>query len=110
MGYEEVDKRKEKRTYIEPYDTGTFLEFTLGRGKYRFSLLDISTNGMGMLVLKKETKVLEKIKPGDQINMKFITLERTGLMDFKVKHITQIGRGAWKGHYQVGLSLVSRPT
>lgn len=110
MGYEEVDKRKENRACVEPYDTGTFLEFTLGREKYRFSLLDMSTQGIGMLVLKKETKVLEKLKPGDQLNMKYITLEKADFMDFEVKHITQIGRGAWKGHYQVGLSLISRPT
>ena len=107
MEYSGEDRRKPKRSYIEPYDTGSFLEFSLDGEEYRFNLLDTSPRGMGMLVTKTGTDVLEKISIHDRIEMKYRSLEASVFMSFEVKHITPIERGPLRGHYQVGLSLLS---
>jgi hypothetical protein len=99
------ERRSQKRAYIEPYDSRTFLEFTLAGKKYRLNLLDTSPDGMGMLVTDKEKKLLEKIKPGDRIKMKYGTPQVTVFMNFEIKHITPIREGTYKDNYIVGLSL-----
>ena len=103
------ERRSKKRNFVEPYDTGTFLEFTLEGIKYRFNLLDTSPGGVSMLVTDGDTGILEKIKIGDKIEMKYSTSEASLVMDFELKHITPIKRGTFKGHYQVGLYLIPDP-
>jgi c-di-GMP-binding flagellar brake protein YcgR len=103
------DKRSQKRAYIEPYDTGTFLEFRLDERQYRFNLLDTSPGGIGMLVPNMEVKVLKELKTGDQIEMEYGTYDARALIRFEIRHITPIKRGTFKGHYQVGLSLSCEP-
>jgi len=107
--YVEKERRTKKRNFIEPYDTGTFLEFTLKGKKYRFNLLDTSPGGMSMLVMDDDAETLKKIIIGDKIRMKYSTPEADVLMDFELRHITPIKRGTFKGHCQVGLSLISDP-
>ena len=103
------ERRTKERDFIEPYDTGTFLEFTLEGKKYRFNLLDTSPGGMSMLVMNGDEGVLEKMKIGDKIKMKYSTSEASLSMDFELRHITPIKRGTFKGHYQVGLCLIPHP-
>jgi len=107
--YVEEERRTKERDFIEPYDTGTFLEFTLEGKKYRFNLLDTSPGGMSMLVMDGDVGVLERIKIGDKIKMKYSTSEASLSMDFELRHITPIKRGTFKGHYQVGLYLIPHP-
>jgi hypothetical protein len=99
------ERRSQTRVFIEPYDTETFLEFTLAGKQYRFNLLDTSPGGMGMLVMDKEKEVLKKIHPGDRIKMKYGTHQVTVFMHFEIKHITPIRAGIYKDNYLVGLSL-----
>ena len=106
MGYERDEKRTEKRSFVEPYDTGTFLEFRLEGKEYRFNLLDTSPDGMGMLVENGEMDVLNKLKPGNQTEMKYSSDRVSVFMNFEIRHITPIKRGIFKGHYQIGLSLL----
>jgi len=103
------DKRVEKRTYIEPYDSGTSLEFTLEGKKYRFNLLDTSPGGMGMLVPDGDGEVLKKLKIGHQIKMKYKTKVTSVFMDFEIRHITPIDKGKFEGDHMVGLSLQGDP-
>jgi len=103
------EKRVEKRTYIEPYDSGTSLEFTLEGKKYLFTLLDTSPGGMGMLVPDGDGEVLKRLKIGDQIKMKYKTKVTSVFMDFEVRHITSIDRGKFEGGHVVGLSLQGDP-
>ncbi len=103
------ERRTKERDFIEPYDTGTFLEFILEGEKYRFNLLDTSPGGMSMLVMNGDEGVLEKMKIGDKIKMKYSTSEASLSMDFELRHITPIKRGTFKGHYQVGLYLIPHP-
>ena len=108
MEYEKGEKRTEKRSFIEPYDTGTFLEFTLEGKEYRFNLLDTSPGGMGMLVENGEMDVLNKLEPGNQIEMKYCNDTVSVFMNFEIRHITPIKRGIFKSHYQIGLSLLQK--
>ena len=107
MEYEGKESRAHERDYIEPYDTGTYMEFILGGTSYRFNLLDTSPEGMGMLVKEDESEVFNLMGIGDQIKMEYRTSEASMAMDFEIRHVTQIERGKFKGHYQVGLSLIS---
>ena len=99
--------REDSREYVEPYDAGAYLEFDLDENRFRFQLLDTSPTGMGILVKEEETGMLSWFEPGDQIRAEYKTPEASMTMDFEVRHVTQIERGKFKGHYQVGLSLSS---
>jgi c-di-GMP-binding flagellar brake protein YcgR len=102
MNHEE--KRAYKRSDVEQDVEDTYLEFTLEGARYRFKPLDTSSGGMGMLVTDDYPEVLEKLRVGDQIEMKYRTPESDLLMTLEVRHITQFNEGRYKGHYQVGLS------
>ena len=106
MEHGKGELRTHSRNYIEPYDTGTYLEFNLRGNDYRFNLLDTSPEGMGMLVKKDNAQILEDLDIGDRIRMEYKTPEASIPMDFEIKHVTLIERGKLKGHHQVGLSLL----
>ena len=110
MAHAGENNRSERRSFVEPYDTRTFIEFTIGERRYLFSLLDTSPGGMGMLVKNGEEHVLDELELGKRIKMKY-GQPGIGTVDFnfEIKHITPIRRGSFKGHYQVGLSLVADP-
>ena len=103
------DRRGPTRSYIEPYDTGTFIGFTLENRKYQFRLLDTSPGGIGMLVMRGEKEVLKKLTTGDRIRTNYGAPDTNILMDFAIRHVTGIKMGAFEGHYQVGLCLISNP-
>jgi len=103
MGYEE--RRADERSGVDPNAEDFFLEVALDGTRYRFRPLDTSSGGMGMLVTDGYSEVLENLKVGDQLEMKYCTPEDDLLMIFKVRHITQIVKGLFEGHYQVGLTL-----
>lgn len=105
MDYKGKEARTRPRTFIEPYDTGTYLVFSLGNKSYRFTLLDTSPGGMGMLVKNRDEEVLNKLRIGRRIRMEYKTPEASLFMNFEIKHITQIHGGRFNGHYQIGLSL-----
>ncbi len=107
MEYTGKEARVRKRSYIEPYDTGTYLLFNLNGMNYKFNLADISPGGMGMLVKDNDSEILEQISIGDRIRMEYTTPEASVAIDFGIKHMTPIENGRFKGHHQVGLSLIS---
>ena len=109
MEYGGKERRRHPRSYVEPYDTGTYLEFRQAGTSYRFNLLDTSPGGMGMLVKMEAAEVLNNMEIGDHIRMEYKTGEASMVMDFEVRHISRIVRGRYKGHHQVGLSLLSGP-
>ncbi len=105
----EKDLRTHKRNFIEPYDTGTYLELDLRGERFRLNLLDTSPGGMGMLVKKEESDILEFFGIGDQIRAEYKIPEAGMPVNLEIRHITLIERGRFKGHYQVGLSLIPGP-
>jgi hypothetical protein len=104
-----MERRTQQRSYIEPYDTGTYLEFMLDGREYRCNLLDTSPGGMGMLVKKNDAAVLQKLKNGDRIHVRYWTPEARMPMDVEISHTTFLKEGKFKNHYQVGLCLFQGP-
>ena len=100
------DRRRQDRAFVEPYTTNTFLEFTLSGRAHRCLLLDVSPGGLGMLILQTEKEVLEHLRPGTRMSMAYTSPEATVPMNFEIRHITEIERGNFRGHFQVGLCLV----
>ncbi|MFC1867316.1 PilZ domain-containing protein [Thermodesulfobacteriota bacterium] len=110
MDYDKKELRTRERSYIEPYDTGTYMEFNLSGNDYRFNLLDTSPEGMGMLVKKDEAEIISGLSIGDRIRMEYKTPEASIPMEFEIRHVTRIERGTLKGHHQVGLSFLDDQT
>jgi hypothetical protein len=106
MEPEPKDSRQEDRAYIEPYTTNTFLEFTLSGRKHRCLLLDVSPGGLGMLISNTEKEILQHLRPGARMSMAYTSPEATVPMNFEIRHITEIKRGKFRGHFQAGLCLV----
>jgi hypothetical protein len=50
--------------------------------------------------------MLHHLRPGARISMAYISPETTVPMNFEIRHITEIKRGKFRGHFQVGLCLV----
>jgi hypothetical protein len=101
------DRRRQDRAFVEPYTTNTFLEFTLSGRAHRCLLLDVSPGGLGMLILQTEKGILEHLRPGIRMSMAYASPEATVPMDFEIRHVTEIKRGNYRGHFQAGLRLVS---
>ena len=101
------ESRTHLRGFVEPYDTGTYLAFAFDGKRYQFNLLDTSPEGMGMLVREDDEGILKKLRIGNQIRVEYKTPEASMDMDLEIRHITRIERGKYKGHHQVGLSLLS---
>jgi hypothetical protein len=106
MEPEPKDSRQEDRAYLEPYTTNTFLEFTLSGRKHRCLLLDVSPGGLGMLISNTEKEILQHLRPGARMSMAYTSPEATVPMNFEIRHITEIKRGKFRGHFQAGLCLV----
>jgi hypothetical protein len=101
------DRRNQDRAYVEPYTTNTFLEFTISGRTHRCPLLDVSPAGLGMLISHTEKEILQHLRPGARMSMAYTSPEATVPMNFEIRHITEIKRGNFRGHFQVGLCLVS---
>lgn len=101
------DRRNQDRAYVEPYTTNTFLEFTISGRTHRCPLLDVSPAGLGMLISHTEKEILQHLRPGARMSMAYTSPEATLPMNFEIRHITEIKRGNFRGHFQVGLCLVS---
>ncbi len=101
------ERRDLDRAYVEPYTTNTFLEFSLSGRTVRCHLLDLSPGGLGMLVLQTEKEILLHLQPGATMSMAYTSPEATVPMNFEIRHVTEIKQGSLRGHFQVGLSLVS---
>jgi c-di-GMP-binding flagellar brake protein YcgR len=104
-----TDRRIEKRTYFEPYDSVNFLDLSLEGKHYRFKILDMGGGGMGMLVEQGQTDTLQALGVGNVIEMKYCNEQKALDMYFTVRHVTPIVGGPFDGHYKVGLSMSLNP-
>lgn len=103
------DRRIEKRTYFEPYDSVHFLDLSLKGKHYRFKILDTGRGGMGMLVEQGQGEVLQTFGLGSVIEMKYCSDQKALDMYFTIRHVTPIVGGPFDGHYKVGLSMSLTP-
>jgi hypothetical protein len=107
MDEKTIEKRKLVRNYVEPYDSGTWLVFQPGQREYTFRVLDTSPGGMGMLVWEGEKEALDYLKPGEWITMEYVTPEASMSLRVKIRHISAVKSGQYKGNYQVGVAVTS---
>ena len=76
---------------------------------YQFKLWSMSTESM-FAVVKENSEILEQLKVGDIFNMKYYsedTISPTANFDTEIKYITKDDQGRFKGHYMIGLSILS---
>jgi len=102
-----MDLRIEARTKVHP---NASVEFKPGNDKmaYRFKLRDFSSKGLCILV-RKDSKVLQHIKTGDVLGMRYYSDEETAkpvLYQTQIKHISDPEPGKHKGHMLVGLLIL----
>lgn len=102
-----MNDRAEKRS---PAAGNSSVEFTPGISgmPYHFKLRDFSAQGFGILV-RKDSKVLDFLKPGDILAMKYYSgQERTAPVPYQaeIKHISSPEEGKFEGHLIVGLLLI----
>jgi hypothetical protein len=102
-----TERRSEPRTIMDQFYS---VEFSISDipSLYQFKIWDISTKGMCLLV-KEGSEILEKIKVGDVVEMRYYTAEAskpTEYLETEIKHITKDDKGRFKGHYLVGISLL----
>ncbi|MDY7035233.1 MAG: hypothetical protein SV375_03580 [Thermodesulfobacteriota bacterium] len=102
-----MDKRREPRTIADRYSS---VEFSLSNSApdYQFKIWGTSHTGMNILV-KEDSLVLDHLKVGDILEMKYNPPDPTEPAKFlktEIKHITKDEQGRFKGNYMIGLSIL----
>lgn len=103
------EKRSEPRDILDRYYS---VEFRLKEtaSVYQFKLRDMASNGLGILV-NKDSEVLQYLKAGDTLDMKYTPPESAGLAESlktQIIHITQKNEDPFKGHFLIGLLINER--
>ncbi|MBU8909966.1 MAG: hypothetical protein KOO65_01735, partial [Desulfobacterales bacterium] len=88
------------------------VEFMPGKNTtaYLFKLRDFSSKGFGIMV-RKDSKVLNYIKAGDILDMKYYPDEATAnpmLHRTQIKHISEPESGKYQGHILIGLLILEK--
>lgn len=76
---------------------------------YQFKLWDVSDHGLSILV-KEDSSVLNQLSVGDTLEMKYYSIEsitHIKTLDTQIRHITKHDTGRFKGHFLVGLLILS---
>ena len=77
---------------------------------YQFKLKDISDNGASILV-KDNSAIINHLAVGQSLKIKYHANSRpdlNGYFESKIKHITKIEEGRYKGHYLVGVRIMTK--
>ncbi len=104
---DKLNFRSEERTEAQKKAS---VEFMPGNIKipYHFKLKDLSSKGLGIIV-RKDSKVLEQIKPGDILDMLYHPDEATAnpvTQRTQIKHISEPEPGKHEDHMLVGLLIL----
>jgi len=104
-----VDRRSEPRLIAKRYMS---VEFSVSDSEppYLFKIENFSFSGMGILV-KEGSGVLENIKVGDVLDMKYYPQESPAQPEYlktEIRHITRYDPLKYKGIYLVGLSVLDK--
>ena len=103
-----VIKRKEDR-YSYKASEFTYVELRIGEKPenlkmYTLKVKDCSSDGLGILITKKDFNLIQKIREGDRIqNVSFFSPWSLVNTDVTVTHKTKIERGEYKDCYIIGL-------
>ena len=104
-----VDRRSEGRTLIDRYYSVEFSKKGLD-AIYHFRIWNISTKGI-CIVVKEDSALMGHLKVGDILDMKYYPSDESGPVEHKkteITHITKNAHGRFKGHFLVGLSMISQ--
>jgi hypothetical protein len=107
MTTEIIEKRSEPRTIIDKFYS---VEFSVDDvpSLFQFKIWDLSSRGICLLV-KEGSEILNKIKVGDIVDMRYYEIEATKPTEYKkteIRHITKDTEGRFKGHYLIGISIL----
>ncbi|QTA85591.1 PilZ domain-containing protein [Desulfonema magnum] len=103
------EKRVEPRTIIEQYYSVQFSIEEVG-SVYQFILQDISPGGLCILI-KEDSVILNYLKIGDVLRMKYYPIELLSQTDFiktEIRHITKKKTGRFRGYLAVGLKILEK--
>jgi hypothetical protein len=101
----------EKRTTKRVVPTGlNIAEIKLtGIPLYQFKLKDISDKGASILV-KENSGMIKHLEVGQSLEIKLQSDSRAdlnGYFEAQIKHITKIEDGRYKGHYLIGVHILT---
>jgi len=103
------ERRSEPRSIVDKYSSVEFTTGDLGF-LFQFKIWETSLSGMSILV-KEDSSLLEYLKVGDIIDMKYYPEELPSesiTLKTEIKHITKDVPERIKGHYLVGLSIIGK--
>ena len=106
---EPVDAAREKDRYSYDNPDFVYVRFHLDKGLEKgnirvLNVIDSSESGLAMLVTRKDADLVETLAEGDIIRgMSFFGIGARIKGDGKVKHITKITEGRYKGCYILGV-------
>jgi len=106
MVTDEATRRSEPRKIVDEYYS---VEFSVSGVdlSYQFKIWNVSPRGVCLLV-RSDSDLLNHIKVGDMIHMKYYKSDASKPTEFiwtQIKHITKDESGKFKNHYLVGLSV-----
>ncbi len=106
---EKLYRRSEPRSIVNQYYSVELSIGSTGPIAYQFKIRNISKSGMGILV-KEDSDLIEHLRVGALFNMKYYPVDLSDQpkhIETEIKYITKDDQGRFKGHYLVGLSVVS---
>ena len=103
-----TEKRLEARHTPEGF-SGASIKL-VGVPLYQFKLKDTSHNGASVLV-KDDSFMINYLKVGKTLQINFSSDHRSdhnGVFESEIMHITKVDKGRYKGHYLVGVRILSK--
>ncbi|MBW2738838.1 MAG: PilZ domain-containing protein [Deltaproteobacteria bacterium] len=106
-----MDRSSERRT--EPrVETNRYYSVEISieavSNTYQFKIWDMSSQGL-CLVARDDSELIEHLKVGDIIKMKYYSFDATIPAEYlktKIAHVTKNDNGTFKGHSLIGLSIL----
>ena len=103
-----VERRSEPREVPDQFYSVEFCLDGLGIA-YQFKIWNVASRSMCVLV-KEDSEILSRLKVGEILNMKYYGHDRvcpTTCLETAIRHITRDDNGRFKGHYLVGLEIIT---
>jgi len=109
MKSDRSEKRYESRTEVDQYYS---VELSIPDASliYQFRIWNLSSRGI-CIVVKKDSDLLEHLKVGNILNMKYYPTDLscpTEYLKTQIKHITKDKQGRFRNHVLVGLFILEK--
>lgn len=99
------ERRSERRTRLQQYHSAEFILEEKGVN-YQFRIRDTTSSSMGVLV-KENSEVLPLLRVGETLRVKYYSSKSQDELLTIIRHVTKNDEGHFKGHYLVGLEVLS---